>query len=639
MQRHNLSILLIGLLVLSVSTLQAKVTLPGIFTNNMVIQRDQSVNIWGWADSGETVEVTFNGQKKKTKANKEGKWIVQLKPMAFGGPHTMDIKGKSDKIRLSDILIGDVWVCSGQSNMEWVVSNSNAAEEEIANAKYPQIRAFNVIKDLSVKPKDDLKGNWEVCSPATVGNFSAVGYFFARDLYQNLQIPIGIINSSWGGTDIETWISRGTFAELPEQFESRYKNEIKDFDQFVEKNTAARELYHKALEQEPGLPGGWYKKDYDTSGWENMTVPQLWENVIGNVDGYIWFSYEFNITSELAAQSGKIYLGAIDDIDITWINGTKVGETDGYAVKREYDVPQGLLQPGKNIVTVRVLDTGGGGGMYGRPQDMYLSVLGTKIPLAGDWKYKQAVTNAQFDYIEFNPNMMPSLLYNAMINPIISLSIKGAIWYQGENNSWAATNYQTLFPTMINDWRNKWGYEFPFYWVQLANFMAKDTTPVDSDWARLREAQTMTLSVPKTGQAVIADIGDADDIHPRNKQDVGHRLALIALNKDYGKDVVYSGPTFKSMTVSGNKAIITFDNIANGLEVRCKYGCVSSFAVAGEDKVFHFARAYKEGDRIIVISDEVKNPVAVRYGWSNNPDINLYNSAGLPACPFRTDEF
>ena len=638
MQRHLLRILLAVVYLFGFNSLEAKVTMPGIFTDNMVLQRDQSVNVWGWADTGETVEVSFNGQKKKTKAGKDGKWIVQLKPMSFGGPYTMNIKGKGNNIQLTNILIGEVWLCSGQSNMEWVVSNSNSADEEINNANYSQIRSFNVVKDISTVSKDDLKGNWEVCSPATVGNFSAVAYFFARNLYEDLQVPIGIINSSWGGTDIETWISPEAFSVLPQQFKSRYKSEIKDLDAFMVTNAVAREAYTKALSQEPGLQEGWFKKDHNTSTWETMKVPQIWENVLGNVDGYVWFSYKFNVDPEFAGKAAKLSLGAIDDNDITWINGQKIGETIGYAVNRVYNVPEGVLQSGTNIVTVRVHDTGNGGGLYGKPEELYLSVSGNNIPLAGNWNYKPGVTNTQFNYVDAGPNMQPSLLYNAMINPIKDLAIKGAIWYQGENNAGAAKNYQTFFPTMINDWRNKWGYDFPFYWVQLANYMAKDTIPVDSDWARLREAQTMTLSIPKTGQAVIVDIGEADDIHPRNKQDVGRRLALIALNKDYGKDVVYSGPTFKSMEVSGNKAIITFDNIAGGLQVDCKYGCVGSFAVAGQDKIFHFARAYKEGDKIIVISDKVNNPVTVRYGWSNNPDINLYNSVGLPACPFRTDK-
>lgn len=639
MQKHYFCNLFLCLILLSFTKSEAKVTMPGIFTDHMVIQRDQSVNIWGWADTGETVEVVFNGQKKKVKAGKDGKWMVQLKPMAFGGPHTMNINGKDNKITLSDILIGDVWLCSGQSNMEMSVQSCNFAEKEIREADYPLIRSFNVQKDISLNPEDDLKGIWEVSSETTAGHFSAVGYFFARELHNNLQIPIGIINSSWGGTDIEPWTSTETFSSLPSEFKSRYKLEIKDLDSFMEKNTVAREKYNQALKNEPGIQDSWFNKNHNRTQWKEMYVPQQWEKTLGNVDGYIWFSYDLNLTSELAGKTGKLNLGPIDDNDITWVNGQKIGETNNHALNREYSIPQGLLQAGNNVITVRVHDTGGGGGLYGKKEELYLQIDGKKTSLAGNWKYKQSVTNDMFNYVEMNPNMLSSLLYNAMINPITNMAIKGVIWYQGENNANAATHYQTLFPAMIKDWRNKWGYDFPFYWVQLANFMAKDSKPEDSNWARLREAQTMTLSVPKTGQAVIIDIGEANDIHPRNKQDVGRRLALNALNKDYGKNVVYSSPMFQSMEISGNKAIITFNNIADGLEVKSKYGYVEGFAVAGADKVFHYARARKEGNKIIVESDDVKNPVAVRYGWSNNPDINLYNSVGLPACPFRTDNW
>ena len=639
MRRHLFSVF-VTLLLTTCITLpaQAKVTMPAIFTDNMVVQRDQPVNIWGWADKGETVEVIFNGQKKKAKAAKDGTWRLQLKPMAYGGPFEMTIIGKGNVIQLQNILIGEVWLCSGQSNMEWTVNSSNNASEEIAQASYPMIRSFNVTREVSITPKSDLNGKWEVCSPETVANFSAVGYYFARNLYQELDIPIGFINSSWGGTDIETWTSGDAFSKLPEQFSNRYQK-IDNFDEFIRNNEEGKQKYQKALQNERGIPEGWYKADYDKSSWEVINVPGLWEGTLGAVDGYVWFSCDFELPSELAGNAAKISLAAIDDADITWVNGAKVGETNGHAIVREYNIPQGLLKAGKNTVAVRVLDTGGGGGIHGNANDMYLSVAGNRLPLAGNWKYKSSVINTDFGYVEMSPNMLPTLLYNAMINPIISFGIKGSIWYQGENNAWAAYNYRTLFPTMINAWRAKWGYDFPFYWVQLANFMQKEKEPGDSDWAKLREAQTMTLSLPKTGQAVITDIGDADDIHPRNKQDVGRRLALIALNKDYGKDVVYSGPTYKSMQVSGDKAIITFDNVSGGLNVKSKYGYIEGFAIAGADKKFYWSKAYQDGDKVVVYSDKVKNPVAVRFGWSNNPDINLYNDAGLPACPFRTDDW
>lgn len=642
MRKHFFITLLATLMLLpAVNTARAEVVMPAIFANHMVIQRDQPVNIWGWADRGETVEVTFNGQKKRAKAGKDGKWQVQLKAMTHGGPYEMVVKGKKNTVTLTNILIGEVWLCSGQSNMEWTVANSNAAAQEIAEANYPLIRSFNVKREMSTTPNKDLNGAWEVCTPETAGNFSAVGYYFARTLHKELGIPVGFINSSWGGTDIETWTSPDAFDALPQLYKDRYQHQYKemgDMKEFIKTNTVAKEQYLQALNNEPGMAEKWYSPDYNKQAWKTMPVPALWEGTLGNVDGYVWLSHDFDVPADAAGKTGKMSLAAIDDADITWVNGQKVGEANNYAALRIYDIPAGLLKAGKNTVTVRVLDTGGGGGIYGNAADVYLAVGGKKIELAGNWKYKTGVVNTDFKYVEFNPNMLPSLLYNAMINPIISFGIKGAIWYQGENNAGAAYNYRTLFPTMINDWRSKWGQDFSFYWVQLANFMAKDTEPGDSDWARLREAQTMTLKLPKTGQAVITDIGDADDIHPRNKQDVGRRLALIALNKDYGKDVVYTGPTLESVVISGNKAIVSFDNAAAGLKVSSKYGYIEGFAIAGADKKFHWAKAYLDGNKVVVYSDKVDKPLEVRFGWSNNPDVNLYNSAGLPAGPFRTDD-
>ena len=371
-----------------------------------------------------------------------------------------------------------------------------------------------------------------------------------------------------------------------------------------------------------------------------MQLPQMWENVIGNVDGIIWFKYNISLPKESEGKAATIDLSVIDDNDIVWINGIKIGETEGYAVKRSYKIPENVLKSGDNTIVVKITDNGGGGGIYGKAEQMYLQVQGKQYPLAGEWQYKEAVTNKMYKFIDISPNMYYSLLYNGMINPITGLAIKGAIWYQGENNASQAYNYRTLFPTMINNWRTKWGYEFPFYWVQLASYTAKDDKPVNSEWAELREAQTMTLSLPQTGEAVITDIGDADDIHPRNKQDVGLRLALIALNKDYGKkDIVYSGPTFKEMNIEGNKAVISYNNTGKGLCVKNKYGYVEGFAIAGADQKFEWAKAYIDGDKVVVYSEKIANPVAVRYSWANNPDVNLFNQEGLPAAPFRTDNW
>ncbi|WP_419033300.1 sialate O-acetylesterase [Dysgonomonas gadei] len=621
------------------SVLHAEVKLPRIFSDNMVLQRDKPIKIWGWADKNETVEVSFLDQQKKVKADKNGNWAILLTPVSHGGPYTMQVKGKNNSITFQNILIGEVWLCSGQSNMEWQVKSSMNAKSEISNADFPQIRSFNVVKDLDMKPKSDLKGSWEVCSPATVGDFSAVAYFFARKLYQELNVPIGIINSSWGGTDIETWTSPESFSKLGDIFKERYKAlNITDFDKFAKESEEGKKAFTQAMLNDPGVAESWFNPTLNTSTWKKMQVPKLWDGELGSVDGILWFRYALTLPESVEGKSGTIRLGPIDDNDVTWINGIKVGETNGYNINRSYAVPANVLKAGQNIITVKIVDNAGGGGLYGKPEDLTLDAGGKSYPLAGEWLYKVAVSNKAFNYVEFSPNMYSSLLYNAMINPIIQYPIKGAIWYQGENNAGQAYNYRTLFPNMITDWRTKWGYEFPFYWVQLANFMAKDDVPQDSDWAELREAQSMTLSLPKTGEAVITDIGEANDIHPRNKQDVGLRLALNALNKDYGKtDIIYSGPTFKSMEVDGDKAIISFNNIGKGLKSTSKYGYIEGFAIAGADNKFVWAKAYIEGDKVIVYSDNISKPVSVRYSWSNNPDVNLFNSEGLPAAPFRTD--
>lgn len=621
----------------------AEVRLPAVFSSDMVIQRDQKVNVWGWADKNERIEVLFNGQTKRAKANAEGKWTVQLEPMKQGGPYTLTVKGRANTIILTNILLGDIWVCSGQSNMEWTVKDVNDAAREIAEANHPMIRSFNVVKNISFKPLDALEGAWTVCTPTTVSDYSAVGYFFARKLYQETGVPIGIINSSWGGTDVETWTSADAFNTLPGEFKKRYEavQIPSDLDGFLAENNKKKESYLQALAQEMGLREEWFAAAHDISAWRSLEVPKLWaQTELGDTHGMVWFNLDLTLPAGVDGKAGELSLGMIDDNDITWVNGVKVGETNGYNLNRVYAVPAGVLKEGKNRIAVRVYDTGGGAGFYSESGQLALKIDGRTYPLAGQWKYREGATSRQFGYQEFSPNMYPSLLYNAMIHPIIPFAMKGAIWYQGENNAGAAYHYRTLFPLMINDWRTKWGREFPFYWVQLANYMAKEDQPVDSDWAKLREAQTMTLSLSQTGEAVIIDIGEANDIHPRNKQDVGLRLALNALNKDYGfTDLAYASPIYQSMDIQGNKAIITFDHADKGLTARNKHGYVEGFAVAGSDRKFYWAKAVIEGNKVIVQSDQVKNPVAVRYGWANNPDVNLYNAAGLPATPFRTDDW
>jgi len=363
---------------------------------------------------------------------------------------------------------------------------------------------------------------------------------------------------------------------------------------------------------------------------------------LASFDGVVWLKHDFVVADNDANSKAILSLGKIDDNDITWINGVKIGETRGAGVDRVYSIPSGILKKGKNSIVIKVIDVIREGGLTGKSDDLFIEIADGKYNLAGEWQYKKSIETNGISYEEFTPNLYYGLLYNAMIDPLKDFAMKGVIWYQGENNAGQAFDYRTLFPTLINDWRSKWGYEFPFYWVQLASYMQKTETPPETDnWAELREAQTLTLSVNNTGQAITTDIGDANDIHPKNKQDVGKRLAAIALNKDYGrKDIVYSGPTFKNAIKNNDRIIVSFDQIALGLHVANKYGYIEGFAIAGADQKFVWAKAYLDDkDRVVVYSEKVKDPVAVRYCWSINPDVNLFNSAGLPASPFRTDNW
>ncbi|RAV99250.1 sialate O-acetylesterase [Pseudochryseolinea flava] len=629
-------LLFLTTLTLSVSSF-AKVTLPQIFTDNMVLQRDKAVKVWGWADAGENVSVSFNGQTVKVKTDKSGHWIVSLKPMAFGGPFEMKIAGKANNVSLKNVLIGDVWICSGQSNMEWTIKNTNNSAKEVAEANYPNIRFFTVEKAVSYKPKEDVTGQWLVCSPQTLADFSAVAYFFGRKLNKDLNVPIGLISTSWGGTNIQTWISWDVMSK-----DEAYKDITPEaFEKMASQQHEKQAQYKAALLNEKGVAEKWFDSNYKASDWKTVELPKAWEQTsIGNTDGIIWFKKDFQATADMIAKNATLSLGPIDDEDVTYVNGKQIGREVEWNKDRRYEVPAGTLVAGTNTITIKVIDNQGGGGLHGKPEQLFVDIDGKTISLAGEWKYKESVTTSQYGVKFIGPNEFPSQLYNAMVAPLISYSIKGAIWYQGEANTYQAYRYRTLLPTLINDWRKHWNDSFAFYWVQLANFMEPSATPVDSDWAELREAQDMTLSVPNTGQAVIIDIGEAFDIHPRNKQDVGYRLALAALKNSYNKNIVYSGPRYQSMKVEGNKIILSFSEKGSGLKTKDKYGYVRGFAIAGADKKFVWAKASIEGDNIVVYSDKVANPVAVRYAWGNNPDdANLYNNEDLPAAPFRTDQW
>jgi sialate O-acetylesterase len=622
------------------------VRLPGVLGSAMVLQRNRPIRIWGWADGCEKVSVIFNGMTMKTMASAEGRWSVTFPALKEGGPHIMVIKGEN-LITLDNILMGDVWVCSGQSNMEWSVRDSQNGEREIADAQHPQIRFLTVPKNLATVPVDDIQGtSWRICSPETAGQFSAVGYFFGREIHRRTQVPIGLINTSWGGTNIEAWTSADCLSKVHEleqcvkQAAALSPEELKARNKKALENLSAR---FGLTTSKPMKTDGWGSRDVDLTFWQNIEVPGAWEKKgLGDVDGIVWFRAEIIIPAELCAKPASLHLGKIDDSDMTYVNGRLIGETKGlYDKPREYLLPPGTLTPGSNTIAVRIEDTGGDGGFWGSPWDMKLMSGSTEIPLAGLWKCRPSPEKLSVGGSARNPNAIPACLYNGMIHPLSNLQVRGAIWYQGEANTAQAYQYRTLFPLMIRCWREKWRQpDMPFFFVQLANFMEADRTPSESEWAELREAQLKTLSLPGTGMAVTIDIGDASDIHPRNKQDAGIRLALNALRLVYGQDVVNCGPVYKSMRVDGENVIISFVESRRRLVVKDKYGYLKGFAIAGPDRRFRWAKARVEGDRVIVWSEGVKNPAAVRYAWGNNPDdANLFNEDRLPASPFRTDDW
>lgn len=504
-------LMLITVNALNVNLAQAEIKLPSIIGDHMVLQQGQKNPLWGWSEPGEKITVTVDGQSHSTTADNNGKWKVTLEPLKVGGPYEITIKGK-ETLTLKDVLSGEVWICSGQSNMAWTVGSSNDADLEIMTANYPKIRLISVPQVGTQEPQDNFKGQWEACTPETVKNFSGVGYFFGRQLYQTLNVPIGLIDNAWGGSSAEAWVNRKRLEEEP----------------------AFKEMLEK------------WKKTEET----------------------------YNHDQAVAAYNKRLE---------QWKQSVQKAKAAGKTAPRRPRAPRN--------------------------------------PLTG--------------------NHRPANIYNGVLHPTIGYGIKGAIWYQGESNASRAFQYRKLFPFMIQNWRNEWNQgDFPFYWVQLADFRSENPEPADSDWAELREAQTLTMdALPNTGEAVILNLGEASDIHPKNKQDVAMRLARWALAKDYGVKVVHQSPRYKSMEVKGNKVILTFDHVGGGLDtfdVTTPIG----FTIAGDDKKFVKANAkIVGGNKIEVWSDAVKNPAAVRYAWADNPICNVQNKEGLPVTPFRTDDW
>jgi sialate O-acetylesterase len=644
--------LIIGLTIIGFNA-QSKVVLPSVFSDNMVLQQKTNAAVWGKADAGKTITISTSWSNKHytTTADANGKWKVMVATPAYGGPYDITIND-GDALTLKNVLIGEVWVCSGQSNMEFPVSGWSQVinyKQELADAQYPNIRLLQVEHVDSTVPLDDAKisgGGWQQCNPQTVAGFSAVAYFFARDIYKNTGIPIGLIHTSWGGTILEAWTSEQTVKKLPD-FAERLNN-VKTLNKEQSKAVYDQEMaawQKEYLIKDAGYKQGmpqWAAPIVDTTGWGTMLLPTEWETAgLPDFDGIVWYRKKVNIPQEWAGKDLQVSLGTIDDNDITFFNGEKIGETNGFNVLRNYTIPANKVKAGEFVLCIRILDGAGGGGLNSDKSKLYLQTTsGARMAINGSWDYKVGLDFKDYPMPQLNdgPNR-PTVLFNTMINPFIQYAVKGAIWYQGESNAARAHQYRELFPAMIKDWRQQWNNsKMPFYFVQLANYFQVSYQPVASAWAELRDAQSGALALPNTGMAVAIDIGDGADIHPKNKQEVGHRLALIALAKNYGENIPYSGPVYSSYKINGNSISIQFKCVDGGLVAK-NAKLPAGFFIAGADQKFYWADAVISGDKVIVSSPRVTKPVAVRYAWANNPVCNLYNGAGLPASPFRTDDW
>jgi sialate O-acetylesterase len=641
---------------------QETLAMPRIFGDHMVLQRQQPIPFFGTSTPGATITVKLENQFSTTTVKPDGTWSLKLRPREAGGPYTLQVSG-GGYLRFEDVMVGEVWVASGQSNMELSIGQQNDVEKARQEAN-PNLRMFTVGRRAPDKPAKDVDGFWLPANSESVSFMSAVGYWFGNDLRKWLDVPVGIIHTSWGGTPAEAWTRREALTENPAlaYLVKDYLAGLKDYPKrraVYEKELAAYKA--RAYAKDTGNEGainGWQSRTLYTGSWKPVKLPNLIEVTQNDqMDGAVWFRRTVKIPEEWVGKTLVVELGTIDDFDDTYFNGRRIGGIDNtreywYAVPRRYTISPGLVRTGAdNVIAIRVFDQSGSGGFTGMADTMRIFPAdgsGGSIPLAGEWisKVERRIDPPDPATVGKEPDRpygpghpwVPSSLWNGMVAPFVPYGIRGVIWYQGESNADRAHEYRELFPALIRDWRHSWGQgDFPFHFVQLANYTARLDAPGDSPWAELREAQTMALQLPNTGMALTIDIGEANDIHPKNKQEVGRRLALQALAKQYGIDVAFRGPSYREFQVVEDAVRVRFDN-AKGLKT-VDGRPPAGFALAGEDHQFHWANATIEGDTIVLRSPQVPKPVAVRYAWANNPDVNLYNEAALPAEPFRTDDW
>lgn len=609
----------------------AKVSLPYFFSDNMVLQRDGRIPLWGFANPGEKVTVNFKNQTKKTVADGKGNWKINLDPEKFGGPYEMNISGEN-RIVFKNVWIGDVWLCGGQSNMEWNLGRTDGFEVEKNQTEFPEIHHIKIHKAINTFPNSNVEETqWQAANAQTIEDFSGVAYHFAKIMFEQTRVPIGLINASWGGTNIETWIPKDAFVKSPDFRNMISKMPENTVEELLEKNSADRiafveqQLHSKITDFSTAK---FLDQNYDDTLLPEIYQPKIWEEQgFEGVDGIVWLRKTILLTPQDIASDAKIFLTKIDDKDVTYFNGIKIGETQQYDLERAYTIPKKLLKEGKNVIEIQVTDTGGGGGIYGAAKDLKLQTAKNTIPLEGSWKIsvEKIIKN-------LSENDFPSMAYNGMVAPLAPFALKGILWYQGESNAARASEYKKSFPLLINSWREKFGEDLPFYYVQLATFGTKGDSNAGCDWCELREAQTSGLKLKNTGMVVTTDVGNIAEIHPRNKKTVGERLANLAL-----KNGIVS-PVFKDFKIEDGKISIGFSPV---VPLKTSDGAaIRGFEIAGSDQKFMPAQAKIIGNRVSVFSKAVKNPKAVRYGWKGDDSwINLVSGQGLPVSPFRTDDY
>lgn len=628
--------------------LSAQLRLPSFLASDMVLQQQKVNRIWGRADAQQLVTVSFKNKTYSTFANGNGEWQVFLEPSVAGNAGSMVVKAGTEKIELTNILIGEVWVCSGQSNMEWKMNLCpETYKDELKSANNDNIRfvVFNKTFANSAQSDITLEKKWSSINPSTIGDCSAVAYWYAKKLYAELKVPIGLIVTSWGGTPAQSWTSFEGLHDFS-NYTTPYIEKVKPLKlgDINKQKQEIKEKFKKDIQEKSAFVNEVVKPDFDDSKWPEMYLPKQWEEQgFPTMDGIVVYRLAFSVDAADAGKEAELNMPAVDDMDSTYINGTFIGSINQWDAGRKYKIPAGVLKAGRNLLVIKVQDDGGGGGLSAVEEKFNVTISNKKIQLAGKAKYNIIAVLEDITGGNGAIEHQPAVLYNAMIAPILPLSIRGAIWYQGESNAdntKDALEYSTLFPAMINDWRNHWGQgDFPFLFVQLSSFGAVRTEPAECNWGFLREAQTKTLALPNTAMAVTIDVGNPTNIHPQQKKEVGDRLAAGALKTVYGKTkLVAGGPQLKGFSIKGNQVILEFSNTGTGLMIKGKE--LKHFAVAGADKKFVWADAVIKGNTIVVSCKTGVKPVAIRYAWANSPvDANLYNKEGFPAVPFRTDNW